>query len=329
MNINEHLWEEGFSQFLFTEKKLSTKNQGDIALKSRFKLFWNFFSNKPFDKQNFNLLVYDMKERNLSHAYINNIIKLAKHLHEYLLEYHKYDSGIGNYTYFKQQRVLYDLFTPDELKSIYNLNVAYHREEEINNLRYQGIFRLLAQTGIRLQEACNLTWDCVTSDSIQIKNPKNGVDRIIPITSVMHCILNSQPHVSEYVFTSRLKGKCDKTSINADLKKRMNILNIKRKASCHTIRHVFATDLMRNGAEYNEVRALLGHEDISSTVRYVHYLIDNLRVTLQTYSSYQKQDLTFTTVKSKVKEYIEKLIGDRFKLEIREERGKIELCLEE
>lgn len=49
-------------------------------------------------------------------------------------------------------------------------------------------------------------------------------------------------------------------------------VGINKPASCHTLRHSFATTYLQSGYDIRTVQELLGHKDVSTTMIYTHVL---------------------------------------------------------
>jgi site-specific recombinase XerD len=72
------------------------------------------------------------------------------------------------------------------------------------------------------------------------------------------------------------KFRLSRISIYNLVKKYALQAGIASSPSPHTLRHSFATDLLRNGADLRSVQELLGHKDLSTTQIYTH--VTNLQL---------------------------------------------------
>lgn len=185
--------------------------------------------------------------------------------------------------------------------------------ESIKPVSFEGIrdrtvFELMYITGMRVNELCNLSIDCVNlnADELLIQNGKGGKDRIVPIGAIARIYLNIWVKKirgkyslvdNKYLFVQRNGNRLRVATIDSIFKKYLERAGIKdKKYTPYCLRHSCATHLLEHGADIRFVQELLGHSSIKTTVIYTHQGIEHLKRIHKMY--HPRENELYTTVKS-------------------------------
>ena len=164
--------------------------------------------------------------------------------------------------------------------------------QSLNALRDRAILRMLFSTGMRVSELCSMD-----RNKIDIKRGELSVlgkGRKIRLVFLSE---DAKDHIAQYIekradvdeaLFIRIP-KSGKFSKDSDL--RLTPRSVQRivqkyaikagimgkHVSPHTLRHSYATDLLRNGADIRSVQAMLGHSSVTTTQIYTHVTDSQLK----------------------------------------------------
>jgi hypothetical protein len=154
--------------------------------------------------------------------------------------------------------------------------------------RNRAIIEILFSCGLRVSELINLKISNIYIIERYIRViGKGSKERLVPISDkALHELemwfkdryaMNIKPGEQDYVFLNRRGAHLTRTMILIMIKKQAELAGIKKTISPHTLRHSFATELLRGGADLIAIQAMLGHESVSTTEIYTHIDRESLR----------------------------------------------------
>lgn len=157
------------------------------------------------------------------------------------------------------------------------------KDETIVGLRDKGILELLFSTGLRVSECAGLLIEQVNlkRDEFTVKG-KGSKHRVVFLSDAakraLKAYLDHRHDVSQFLFVrhDRAKGGAPEPapltprSVQRIVDRYARLAGITKPVTPHTLRHTFATDLLRNGADIRSVQSMLGHESITTTQVYTH-----------------------------------------------------------
>ena len=154
--------------------------------------------------------------------------------------------------------------------------------------RNKAIIEVLFSCGLRVSELVNLKLSDIFEDEKFVRVlGKGNKERLVPISpkaiQELHYwymdrnLMRIKPGEDDYVFLNRRGVHLTRTMILIMIKQMAKAAGIQKTISPHTLRHSFATALLKGGADLRAIQAMLGHEDIGTTEIYTHLETSDLR----------------------------------------------------
>jgi integrase/recombinase XerD len=188
-------------------------------------------------------------------------------------------------------RKLPDTLSEEEINELISAVDLSHSQGERN----RTIIETMYSCGLRVSELVTLKISDLFFEEGFIKvTGKGNKERFVPIH------YNAQKYISIYItkirshlkpskgfedtlFLNRRGKGLTRQMIFTILKDLSVKINLNKKISPHTLRHSFATHLLKNGADLRAIQQMLGHESITTTEVYVHLDTSYLKEVVETY----------------------------------------------
>ncbi len=163
--------------------------------------------------------------------------------------------------------------------------------------KLKDVYRFAFLTGIRLGELTNLIWKNVNIQEkiIQIGDEsfktKSRKIRVIPICDEANEILSNRLQKifdkTRPVFCKPGSSKMPYTNdyLSKTFKKALRRTDFDQSLHFHSLRHSFASNLVKDGASIYHLKELLGHSSVSVTEIYSHLNVESLRATVNKFNT--------------------------------------------
>ena len=163
-----------------------------------------------------------------------------------------------------------------------------------NDYRNKAMLELDFATGLRVSELVNLKVSDINFFDCYLRViGKGSKERIVPIDDTAlkyvkiyidyyrNVLLKNKD--SEYLFISSYGTKITRQAFFKLIKSECAKKKINKEISPHTLRHTFASVLLKNGANIRVIQELLGHEDLKTTQIYTHLINEKLKKDYEEY----------------------------------------------
>jgi integrase/recombinase XerD len=218
-------------------------------------------------------------------------ISALKSFFNYLLfEGEIHSSPLNDIESPKIENKLPEVLTEDEIKRLIS---SVNLDSEFGQ-RNKTIIEVLYGTGIRVSELIELKLSNIFfKESILKVTGKGNKERFVPLGKIalieIKKYLNNRDKLkinskfSDILFLNRYGRQLTRSMIFKVINDSSKNAEIDKKISPHTLRHSYATHLLKNGADLRTIQLILGHESITTTEIYTHLDTFHLEDVLKKY----------------------------------------------
>jgi len=208
--------------------------------------------------------LYNRIQFGLSYSYINIACNAFKLFFNKVMDYNWSDDVIVRP---KKSKKLPHVLSKSEILSII---------EQVTNIKHKTILLTTYSSGLRISETLNLSISDIDSKNmlIRVNQGKGNKDRLTVLSSENLKMLRLYWKLyrpTDLLFPGYFEGKpLVARNIQHVFQVAKSKAGISKPATVHTLRHSFATHLLEYNTDLRSIQILLGHNDISTTAKYIH-----------------------------------------------------------
>lgn len=282
IKVNRKYIEE-FIDYLRYEKKYSENTIASYQndLKKAYIFFKKDF--KDLSKKDIQNYIQSLSKKE-SASSVSRTISTLKSFYKFLqINRYTKNNPLGTISNPKTIKKLPKVLSEKEVDKLLDINLKTHFD-----YRNKAMLELMYSSGLRVSELINLK-----VNDIDLKNAsvrifgKGSKERIVPLDDYAIEALDNyikyhrkslfKHGENNYLFLNNHGNKMTRQGFFKILQKIAKEKNIKSELSPHTLRHSFATHLLKHGADLRSIQELLGHSDISTTQIYTHITSERLQ----------------------------------------------------
>ena len=284
---------EDFLRYLLIDKGYSKNTIS--SYKIDLDRFNDYFNNKNINDIDSNDLKNYIKSLDLNEKSISRTISCLKSFYKFLIiEKVIKDNPTDGLYMPKVKKSLHNIMSVEDVTKLLDIKLDDHF-----SYRNKAMLELMYATGLRVSELVELKLNDIdfSDDIIRIMG-KGSKERIIPMGDFAktyleeyiynHRNLMLKGNNCEYIFLNNHGKKMTRQGFFKIIKKLASDVGISTEISPHTLRHSFASHLLKYGADLRTIQELLGHSDISTTQIYTHVANEELRKNYDEYHPHGK-----------------------------------------
>lgn len=154
--------------------------------------------------------------------------------------------------------------------------------DDPRSLRDRALLETMYGSGLRVSEACSLSFDDIVADGELLRIlGKGSKERLVPLGGAAGEALRryvdsgrgafARDLSETHVFLTRLGRPFTRQGVFKVIRERAAAVGIApERISPHVLRHSFASHMLAHGADIRAIQELLGHADIGTTQIYTH-----------------------------------------------------------